>query len=65
MRKLPLIFLAALLLAGTALPAQTSLTLNGLNEVSLIYRSVPDSLHVYFQNTFGFSFGYRNFSFGM
>lgn len=65
MRKLPLIFLAALLLAGAALPAQTSLTLNGLNEASLIYRSVPDSLHVYFQNTFGFSFGYRNFSFGM
>lgn len=64
MRKLPLI-LAALLLLVCGLAAQSAPLLNGLNEASLIYRSVPDSLHVYFQNSFGFSLGYKNFSFGM
>ncbi len=65
MRKLPLILLATLLLAGSALSAQAAPTLNGLNEASLIYRSVPDSLHVYFRDSFGFSLGYKNFSLGM
>ncbi len=65
MRKPPLILLAVLLLALSALAAQTTPLLNGLNEASLIYRSVPDSLHVYFKNSFGFSLGYKNFTFGM
>ncbi len=65
MRRLSLILLAALLLTCAGLSAQNTPLLNGLNEASLIYRSVPDSLHVYFKNSFGFSLGYKNFSFGM
>ncbi|MBP7205133.1 MAG: hypothetical protein KBA54_01300 [Candidatus Cloacimonetes bacterium] len=65
MQRLPLIILAVLLLACAVLPAQNAPLITGLNEASLIYRSVPDSLHVYFRNSFGFSLGYKNFSLGM
>ncbi len=65
MQRLPLILLAALLLLCSGLAAQTTLRVNGLNEASFIYRSVPDSLHVYFTDTFGFNLGYRDFSFGL
>ncbi|MDD4224616.1 MAG: DUF6029 family protein, partial [Candidatus Cloacimonetes bacterium] len=64
MRKLPLILLA-LLAAWGGLAAQSTPLLNGLNEASFIYRSVPDSLHVYFRDSFGFSLGYKNFTLGM
>lgn len=61
-RILPLLLLSLLLLS---LPAQNTLSLNGLNEAKFIYRTSEDSLHAYFTDSFAFNLGYRNFSFGM
>lgn len=63
MRKL--ILLALLLCLAAVLGAQSTLAVNGLNEAKFIYRTVPDSLHVYFRDSFAFGLSYRNFSFGM
>lgn len=45
--------------------AQNTLSINGLNEAKFIYRTAEDSLNAYFSDSFAFSLGYRNFSFGM
>lgn len=63
MRRVVLFLL--LLLAVAAVNAQTTLSLNGLNEAQFIYRTAEDSLNAYFRDAFGFNLGYRNFSFGM
>lgn len=44
---------------------QNTLQINGINEAQMIYRSVPDSLNVYFRDSFAFNMAYRNFRFGM
>jgi hypothetical protein len=62
-KRLLLILLSLLLLS--LLPAQNTLSINGLNEAQFIYRTAPDSLNAYFHDSFGFNLGYRNFSFGM
>lgn len=54
-----------ILLATFTLAAQTGLTLNGLNEAQFIYRDAPDSLNVYFKDSFAFNLGFRDFSFGI
>ena len=54
-----------LLISFTLLSAQNALSVNGSNEAKFIYRTVEDSLHTYFNDTFGFNLAYRNFSFGM
>ena len=58
---LPLIFLAGI----TFIPAQTTLTVNGLNQTSFVYRAASDSLNCYFYDSFAFNLGYKDFSFGM
>lgn len=62
--KLTLIFLLFVLLSVFTLSAQ-ELQLNGLNELSYIYRTAEDSLNSYFRDAFSFSLSYRNFSLGM
>ena len=57
--------LLLLLVSITLLSAQNVLFVNGSNESQFIYRTVEDSLHTYFNDTFGFNLAYRNFSFGM
>ena len=57
--------LLLLLVSITLLSAQNALSVNGSNEAKFIYRTVEDSLHTYFNDTFGFNLAYRNFSFGM
>ena len=57
--------LLLLLISFTLLSAQNVLFVNGSNEAKFIYRTVEDSLHTYFNDTFGFNLAYRNFSFGM
>ena len=57
--------LILLLISFTLLSAQNVLFVNGSNEAKFIYRTVEDSLHTYFNDTFGFNLAYRNFSFGM
>ena len=57
--------LLLLLVSITLLSAQNVLFVNGSNEAKFIYRTVEDSLHTYFNDTFGFNLAYRNFSFGM
>ena len=57
--------LLLLLISFTLLSAQNVLFVNGSNESQFIYRTVEDSLHTYFNDTFGFNLAYRNFSFGM
>jgi len=57
--------LLLLLISFTLLSAQNILFVNGSNEAKFIYRTVEDSLHTYFNDTFGFNFAYRNFSLGM
>lgn len=57
--------LLLLLISFTLLSAQNVLFVNGSNEAKFIYRTVEDSLHTYFNDTFGFNFAYRNFSLGM
>ncbi|HNW25009.1 MAG TPA: DUF6029 family protein [Candidatus Cloacimonas sp.] len=57
--------LLLLLISFTLLSAQNALFINGSNESQFIYRTVEDSLHTYFKDTFGFNLDYRNFSFGM
>jgi hypothetical protein len=65
-RQLKRIILPLLLLVALGgLWGQSTLTLNGLNEASFIYRTAPDSLNAYFRDSFGFNMGYKNFSFGM
>lgn len=64
MRK-ALIFMCLILFTAALLPAQNTLTLNGLNEAQFVYRSVEDSLNIYFRDSFAFNLAYRNFSFGM
>ncbi|MDZ4181746.1 MAG: DUF6029 family protein [Candidatus Cloacimonadaceae bacterium] len=64
MRK-ALFFICLILLAGISLGAQNTLSLNGLNEAKFVWRSVEDSLNIYFRDSFAFNLGYRNFSFGM
>lgn len=58
-------WLILILVSFTLLSAQNTLWVNGSNESQFIYRTVEDSLHTYFKDTFGFNLGYRNFSFGM
>lgn len=60
-----LFILAILALCSVSLNAQNTLALNGLNEAQFIYRTVADSLNVYFRDAFAFNLGYRNFGFGM
>lgn len=60
-----LFIFAILALCTLSLPAQNTVSLNGLNEAQFIYRAVEDSLNVYFRDSFAFNIGYRNFSFGM
>ena len=62
MRQILVIWL--LLCAGLLL-AQTTLQVNGLNEAQLVYRDVPDSLRMYFKDSFSFNLAYRGFGFGM
>jgi len=57
--------LLLLLVSFTLLSAQNVLFVNGSNEAKFIYRTVEDSLHTYFNDTFGFNLAYRNFGFGM
>ena len=57
--------LLLLLISFTLLSAQNVLFVNGSNESQFIYRTVEDSLHTYFNDTFGFNLAYRNFGFGM
>lgn len=57
--------LLLLLVSITLLSAQNVLFVNGSNEAKFIYRTVEDSLHTYFNDTFGFNLAYRNFGFGM
>ena len=57
--------LLLLLISFTLLSAQNVLFVNGSNEAKFIYRTVEDSLHTYFNDTFGFNLAYRNFGFGM
>ena len=57
--------LLLLLVSITLLSAQNVLFVNGSNESQFIYRTVEDSLHTYFNDTFGFNLAYRNFGFGM
>lgn len=52
-------------LVTVSMGAQNTPVVNGLNEAKFIYRTSADSLHAYFQDSFGFSLGYKNFSFGM
>jgi hypothetical protein len=59
-----LIILPVILFSAWLLNAQ-ELQLNGLNELSYIYRTAEDSLNSYFRDAFSFSLGYRNFSLGM
>ena len=54
-----------LLLCAGLLVAQTSLQVNGLNEAQLVYRDVPDSLRMYFKDSFSFNLAYKGFGFGM
>lgn len=62
MRQILVIWL--LLCAGLLL-AQTTLQVNGLNEAQLVYRDVPDSLRMYFKDSFSFNLAYKDFGFGM
>lgn len=62
--KQGLIVLLLVLLPVLMLHAQ-ELQLNGLNELSYIYRTAEDSLNSYFRDAFSFSLGYRNFSVGI
>jgi len=57
--------LILILLPVLCLPGQTTLQLSGLNEMEAVYRTAPDSLNVYFRDTFAFNLGYRDFAFGM
>lgn len=59
--------LLSLLLLTIIMPlaAQNTLSINGLNEATFVYRTVEDSLNAYFKDSFGFNLAYRNFSFGM
>lgn len=45
--------------------AQNTPTVNGLNEAQIIYRDTPDSLKIYFKDSFAFQLGYKGFNFGM
>ncbi|MDP2173629.1 MAG: DUF6029 family protein [Candidatus Cloacimonadaceae bacterium] len=57
--------LCMIFLLGGMLFAQNVPSLSGLNEAKFVYRSVEDSLSVYFRDSFAFNLGYRDFSFGM
>ncbi len=57
--------LLLLLISFTLLSAQNVLFVNGSNEAKFIYRTVEDSLHTYFNDTFGFNLACRNFGLGM
>jgi len=57
--------LLLLLVSITLLSAQNVLFVNGSNESQFIYRTVEDSLHTYFNDTFGFNLACRNFGLGM
>lgn len=61
--KLRLSILLALM--SVVLLGQNNLQINGLNETQFVYRTVSDSLHTYFRNSFGFNIGYQDFRFGM
>ncbi|MGC9362290.1 MAG: DUF6029 family protein [Candidatus Syntrophosphaera sp.] len=65
MRKPRLILIALILLGMAGLFAQNTLMVNGLNEAKFTYRTAADSLNAYFEDTFSFNLGYRDFSFGM
>ena len=54
-----------ILLGGTFLFAQNTLSINGQNEARFVYRTAEDSLNAYFSDSFSFALAYRNFSFGM
>lgn len=60
-------YLLFILIAMCLLPvfAQNTLNVNGVNEAEFIYRMAPDSLNVYFRDSFAFNMAYRNFRFGM
>lgn len=62
-RLLTLLILPLVILVPLA--AQNTPQINGTNEASFIYRTAPDSLNVYFENSFGFGLDYKGFSFGM
>jgi len=52
------------ILSGSLLLAQ-EINLNGLNEMSYIYRTAKDSLNSYFRDAFSFSMSYKDFTFGV
>jgi len=65
MSKIKLFVVVLALLSAAGLTAADQIYLNGLNEVSYIYRTAEDSLNSYFRDAFSFNFGYRDFTVGM
>ncbi len=65
MPRQKLTFLILLLALFLPLAAQNTPQINGTNDASFIYRTAPDSLNIYFDNSFAFGLDYKGFSFGM
>jgi hypothetical protein len=63
MRRLILPLLVLLFTVG--LYSVDNFYLNGLNEVSYIYRTAPDSLNSYFRDAFSYTLMYKDFTLGM
>ncbi len=59
------LFLLLLLFSAVSLLSAQDLYLNGLNEVSYIYRTAEDSLNSHFRDAFSFSVAFKDFSLGM
>lgn len=59
-----LIVVILLLTLFGSLAAVEELKLNGLNEMTYIYRTAQDSLNSYFRDAFSFSLGYKDFTMG-
>jgi hypothetical protein len=53
-----------ILLGGTFLFAQNTLSINGQNEARFVYRTAEDSLNAYFSDSFSFALAYRSSALG-
>lgn len=63
MKKPRLWLLLFIVCLGSLLQAQ-DIYLSGLNEMTYIYRTAPDSLNSYFRDAFSFALGYKDFTMG-
>lgn len=59
------LFLSLLLLSLAGIIMAQNVQVNGINHAEMIYRNAPDSLNIYFKDSFAFNLGLKNFRFGM